>query len=167
MSVWIHTWCQRRIYSFPTDSATTGESELCARPALFKKTFSNNTFDGNFSTWKTSSVDGPALTYSAVPHGSEPACFLPLTSPPPPSTSADAPHTAPSVPVTCHLCARCGESLVGIECKQGMRWKYPETQLQFQFRGVNKEAEEGKGARVSRCACLLPRKCCLIWHFDV
>lgn len=39
MSVWIHTWCQRRIYSFPTDSATTGESELRARPALFKKTF--------------------------------------------------------------------------------------------------------------------------------
>lgn len=62
MSVWIHTWCQRRIYSFPTDSATTGESELRVRPALFKKTFSNNTFDGNFSTLKTSSVDGPALT---------------------------------------------------------------------------------------------------------
>ncbi|KAM5197097.1 melanoma-associated antigen 1-like [Hipposideros larvatus] len=38
--------------------------------------------------------------------------------------------------------SRCAESLVGIECKQGMRWKYPETQLQFQFRGVNKEAEE-------------------------
>lgn len=82
-------------------------------------------------------------------------------------------HPTPSVPVTRHTtCVPCcGESLVGIECKQGMRWKYLETQLQFQFWGVNKEAKEGRGVRASRCACVLPQEVlsnlafqCLIWE---
>lgn len=61
-------------------------------------------------------------------------------------------------PATC--VSRRGESLVGIECKQGMRWKFLETQLQFQFGGggVNKEAEEGRREHVSQSTYVLSQE---------
>lgn len=79
------------------------------------------------------------------------------------------PHHMFQSPATC--VSHCGESLAGIECKQGMRWKYLEPQLQYQFWGMNKEAKEGRGAHASQCACVLPHEVvsnlafqCLIWE---
>lgn len=70
------------------------------------------------------------------------------------------------------LCvSHCDESLAGIKCKQGMRCKYLELQLQYQFWRMNKDAEEGRGVHASQCTCVLPQEVvsnlafrCLIWE---
>lgn len=61
MRVWMHMGCQRGRWVVSTHYTTVGETELCG------ETFSINTFDGNFSTWRTSHAEVPSLACSALP----------------------------------------------------------------------------------------------------